>query len=310
MGRGTSFYWRYEKFIRLHESRAGSTVGATGAIYAIRRALFEPIPNDTILDDVLIPLRIVRRGYSVQFEPEARAFQAVSATAHQEFVRKLRTIAGTFQLFARERWLLNPLQNPLWFETVSHKGLRLVLPVLHAALFAASVALADGVLYRCGAGGTAGLLCRRACRSRVPTCAAAADPGHRSLCHVPHALGDRRGICPFHHPPSAGDVGTKHRNRDPDVVVPRAMTRGSYRCTRQLARNHHGRQRRVEIEERGVDQQGICGCRLAGVEHRSVLRVLHRSSVNSHLQHISRRKRHLRLVESCLSHLRRPTLQP
>jgi cellulose synthase/poly-beta-1,6-N-acetylglucosamine synthase-like glycosyltransferase len=147
IGRGTAFYWRYEKFIRWHESRAASTVGATGAIYAIRRVLFEPIPNDTVLDDVLIPLRIVRQGYSVQFEPGARAYDAVSATARQECARKLRTIAGTFQLFARERWLLNPLRNPLWFETMSHKALRLALPALHAMLFASNLAL-DGVLYR------------------------------------------------------------------------------------------------------------------------------------------------------------------
>jgi GT2 family glycosyltransferase len=147
MGRGTSFYWRYEKFIRFHESRAASTVGATGAIYAIRRSLFEPIPTDTILDDVLIPLRIVRKGFFVQFEPKARAFQAVSASAHQECVRKRRTIAGMYQLFSRERWLLSPRQNPLWFETISHKGLRLVLPCLHAMLFATSMALMDGFIY-------------------------------------------------------------------------------------------------------------------------------------------------------------------
>jgi cellulose synthase/poly-beta-1,6-N-acetylglucosamine synthase-like glycosyltransferase len=146
MGRGTAFYWRYEKFIRLQESRAGSTVGATGAIYAIRRALFQPIPVDTILDDVLIPMRIVRQGYSVQFEPKARAFEPVSATALQECTRKQRTIAGTFQLFAREPWLLNPWQNALWFETVSHKALRLTLPALHVTAFAANLALADGLL--------------------------------------------------------------------------------------------------------------------------------------------------------------------
>jgi cellulose synthase/poly-beta-1,6-N-acetylglucosamine synthase-like glycosyltransferase len=146
MGRGTAFYWRYEKFIRLHESRAGSTVGATGAIYAIRRALFEPIPDDTVLDDVLIPMRIVRKGYSVQFEPKARAFEPVSATVQQEGTRKQRTIAGTFQLFAREPWLLNPWQNALWFETVSHKALRLTLPALHVTAFAANLALADGLL--------------------------------------------------------------------------------------------------------------------------------------------------------------------
>src|SRR5438874_2785341 len=64
---GSSFYWRYEKFIRRNESRTNSTVGATGALYAIRRDLFERIPDDTLLDDVLIPMRIVSRGYRVLF---------------------------------------------------------------------------------------------------------------------------------------------------------------------------------------------------------------------------------------------------
>ena len=141
-GRGSAFYWRYEKFIRSTEGRTDSTVGATGAIYAIRRELFEPIPEDTILDDVLIPLRIVRRGYRVLFEPRARAYDSASATAQHEFVRKARTIAGTFQLFSRELWLFNPRRNRLWLETMSHKALRLALPLLHATLFLASAVLA------------------------------------------------------------------------------------------------------------------------------------------------------------------------
>jgi GT2 family glycosyltransferase len=145
--RGAAFYWEYEKFIRRNESLAASTIGATGAIYAIRRSLFEPIPTDTILDDALIPLRIARKGYAVQFEPEARAFQSASADAQQECLRKKRTIAGMFQLFARERWLLDPRQNPLWFETVSHKALRLALPVFHTGVLAASVTLAEEPLY-------------------------------------------------------------------------------------------------------------------------------------------------------------------
>src|SRR4029453_19302666 len=66
-GHGAALYWRYEKAIRSAEGRVDSTIGATGAIYAIRRALFEPIPEDTLLDDVLIPLRVVRRGYRVVF---------------------------------------------------------------------------------------------------------------------------------------------------------------------------------------------------------------------------------------------------
>ena len=139
-GHGAAFYWRYEKMIRCAESRTDSTVGATGAIYAIRRTLFEPIPSDTLLDDVLIPLRIVQQGYRVVFEPEARAFDRTSISAREEFGRKARTIAGTFQLFSRERWLLNPRRNRLWFATVSHKGLRLLLPVLHVSALAANIA--------------------------------------------------------------------------------------------------------------------------------------------------------------------------
>ena len=148
VGRGVGFYWRYEKLIRKSESRVDSTIGATGAVYAIRRALFEPIPADTVLDDVLIPLYITRQGYRVLFEPAARAWDQVAGQARQEFGRKVRTLAGNFQLFGRERWLLNPRANRLWLPTVSHKGLRLVAPVLHVGAFAASLALADAPLYR------------------------------------------------------------------------------------------------------------------------------------------------------------------
>jgi glycosyltransferase involved in cell wall biosynthesis len=154
-GHGAAMYWRYEKFIRLAESRADSTVGATGAIYAIRRALFEPIPDDTLLDDVLIPLRIVRQGYRVVFEPSARAFDGMSMTARQEFTRKARTIAGNFQLFSREPWLFSPFHNRLWFETISHKALRLMIPVLHLALLASNIALADAWPYQWLLGGQA-----------------------------------------------------------------------------------------------------------------------------------------------------------
>jgi cellulose synthase/poly-beta-1,6-N-acetylglucosamine synthase-like glycosyltransferase len=152
VGEGVGFYWRYEKFIRRHESLADSTVGATGAIYAIRRALFSPVAVDTILDDVLIPMTIVRRGYRVLFEATARAYDRPAATAPEEFRRKVRTIAGTFQLFARNRWLLSPRDNRLWLQTVSHKGLRLLSPLLLAALAVSNVLLGDVPLYRLALG--------------------------------------------------------------------------------------------------------------------------------------------------------------
>jgi biofilm PGA synthesis N-glycosyltransferase PgaC len=148
IGEGASFYWRYEKFIRRNESRAHSTVGATGAVYAIRRKLFEPIPDDTLLDDVLIPMRIISRGYRVLFEPGARAYDLAVASPRQEFVRKVRTIAGTFQLFARERWLFNPFRNRVWFATLSHKALRLLTPLLHAVILIANLGLVSLPAYR------------------------------------------------------------------------------------------------------------------------------------------------------------------
>ena len=76
-----------------------------------------------------------------------------STSATQEFARKARTIAGTFQLFSRETWLLNPRRNRLWFATISHKGLRLLLPVLHLAVFVATLTLPDGWLFRVALGG-------------------------------------------------------------------------------------------------------------------------------------------------------------
>jgi cellulose synthase/poly-beta-1,6-N-acetylglucosamine synthase-like glycosyltransferase len=147
-GDGAGFYWRYEKFMRRCESCSDSTFGVTGAIYAIRRALFEPVPADTILDDVLIPLRIVRRGYRVLFDARARAIDRAPATGRQEFVRKARTIAGTFQLFCRESWIMSPGRNRIWFQTVSHKGLRLVAPLLHVVVLACGVGLRDLPPYR------------------------------------------------------------------------------------------------------------------------------------------------------------------
>jgi len=145
---GLGFYWHYEKFIRRLESKVDSTVGATGAIYAIRRDLFEPLPKDTLLDDVLIPMRIVRKGYRVLFDPQAKAYDRLAATAREEFTRKIRTITGNFQLFTRECWLLNPFRNRLWFQSVSHKGLRLLIPLFIGGAFVTNIILADIWLYQ------------------------------------------------------------------------------------------------------------------------------------------------------------------
>jgi cellulose synthase/poly-beta-1,6-N-acetylglucosamine synthase-like glycosyltransferase len=138
---GVGFYWRYEKFIRLRESLVDSTVGATGALYALRRSLFEPIPTDTLLDDVLIPMQVVRQGFRVLFEPSARASESLSPSPEAEFRRKVRTIAGNFQLFFAHPWLLNPRNNRVWFATVSHKLFRLLCPLFLAVALVANLML-------------------------------------------------------------------------------------------------------------------------------------------------------------------------
>lgn len=139
---GVGFYWKYEKLIRSAESRTGSVVGATGAIYAIRRSLFRPLAAETILDDVVIPLRIANAGYRVLFEPRARAFDRLFDEPGREFRRKVRTLAGNFQLVALDPTLLDPRRNRLFWPLVSHKLTRLAVPWCLFSMLAASGALA------------------------------------------------------------------------------------------------------------------------------------------------------------------------
>ena len=138
---GAGLYWRFEKFVRSNECLVDSTMVVTGAFYAMRRNLFAPIAPDAICDDLVIPLNIVRRGYRVVFERDARAYDALPATG-QEFKRKVRTLAGAFQFFARHSWVFNPGQNRLWWQTMSHKALRLLIAPLQLAVLGSNIALA------------------------------------------------------------------------------------------------------------------------------------------------------------------------
>ena len=147
-GAGVDAYWRYEKFLRAAEARFDSCIGCTGAIYAIRRALFTPLPADTVLDDVVIPMRLAVAGHRVIHDPAARAFDPQPLEPAAEKIRKRRTLAGNFQmLFRHSAWLL-PWRNRLWWQLLSHKYLRLAAPVFLLVLLAASAALAAQPFYR------------------------------------------------------------------------------------------------------------------------------------------------------------------
>jgi cellulose synthase/poly-beta-1,6-N-acetylglucosamine synthase-like glycosyltransferase len=129
------------------ESTIGSTLGATGAIYALRRSLYRPLPDHTILDDVLAPMRAVLQGYRVVFNERAIAFDRTAADARAEHRRKVRTSAGNFQILALEPRLLVPVANPVWLQYVSHKLGRLLVPYALLGLFVANLALAGRHLF-------------------------------------------------------------------------------------------------------------------------------------------------------------------
>jgi len=139
---GVGLYWRYEKLLRRLESAVGSTLGATGAIYAVRRALYQPLPAETILDDVLTPMRLVLNGGRVVFSERAFAFDCAAVDAAAEQRRKVRTLAGNVQILGLEPRLLVPFVNPVWAQYASHKIGRLLVPYALLSLFTASLALA------------------------------------------------------------------------------------------------------------------------------------------------------------------------
>ena len=147
-GSGVDSYWRYERFLRAAESRIDSCIGCTGAIYALRRALFTPVPDDTVLDDVVIPMQIAIKGARIIHDPAARAFdpQPLEPTTEQQ--RKQRTIAGNFQmLFRYPAWLL-PWRNRLWWQLLSHKYLRLAAPIFLVTAFVANIVLNTRFFYQ------------------------------------------------------------------------------------------------------------------------------------------------------------------
>ncbi|MEW6997255.1 glycosyltransferase [Colwelliaceae bacterium BS250] len=121
-------YWLYEKWIRRNESAAFSLVGVTGAIYMARKSLIPSLPNDSLLDDMYIPLTIIKNGYNVKFIGHAIAYDKSSPSVKEEFTRKVRTLAGNFQLMHQLPWLMNPFKNPVFFQFISHKVMRLVVP--------------------------------------------------------------------------------------------------------------------------------------------------------------------------------------
>ncbi|HTW79581.1 MAG TPA: glycosyltransferase family 2 protein [Terracidiphilus sp.] len=133
-------YWSYEQWIRTCESAFDSPVGVYGGFYAVRRELAVPQPVGIILDDMFQPLSIIRQGYRSVLDPEAVVYDTWPGQIEREFQRKVRTLAGNFQLFQLAPWTLS-LRNRVLFQLVSHKLLRLIVPYLGILLLVCTVAL-------------------------------------------------------------------------------------------------------------------------------------------------------------------------
>lgn len=149
-------YWKYEKWIRDNEGKVRSLVGVTGAIYMARTKLLPvALPEHTILDDMYVPLNIVKAGYHVKMSNEAFAYDVSSATIKEEFHRKVRTLAGNFQLMKILPWV-NSIRNPLLIQWFSHKIARLMVPYALIGIALSSLLL-EGLFYQLALIGQAGL---------------------------------------------------------------------------------------------------------------------------------------------------------
>jgi len=142
LGIGESIYWNLESEIKKAEGRMGIVIGANGAIYAIRKELYDRIPTDRkVMDDFYVTTRVLARGRKAIYEPQAIGSEETSAEAYGEFFRKVRISQANFNLLGRYFPLLNPLRGLVAYGFFSHKFLRWIAPVLMVALFCSNAAL-------------------------------------------------------------------------------------------------------------------------------------------------------------------------
>ena len=150
LGDSEGLYWRYESRIKIWETKIGSCAGVSAEIFALRRRLFEPPPENIINDDYYIAADLIRRGHRVVYAPEARSFERISASPKDEITRRARIFAGRYQALMLAGRLL-PLNRPLvaW-ELISHQYMRTLLPM---AMLGAVLANLIAVIHPAASGG-------------------------------------------------------------------------------------------------------------------------------------------------------------
>ncbi|HEX8284202.1 MAG TPA: glycosyltransferase family 2 protein [Pyrinomonadaceae bacterium] len=142
VGSGAKSYWGYETFLKTHESRACSLIGASGCLYAVRRSAYVPLYNEAC-SDFIIATKMVEQGLRAVYEPAAVCTEETNRQAAKEFRMRVRVIAQTYTDLWRHRHLLNPLRGGFYsIELLSHKVMRYLVPVFLALTLVSSLALA------------------------------------------------------------------------------------------------------------------------------------------------------------------------
>ena len=146
---GEGLYWKYESTLKRLDSELYSAMGAAGELNAIRTNLYEPMPENALLDDFVMSMRLVDKGYKIAYTSDAYAMEYGSANIHEESKRKRRIAAGGLQSIWWLRQMLNPLRQPtVAFQFISHRVLRWsITPLAMLALIPLNVAL---VLWHAG----------------------------------------------------------------------------------------------------------------------------------------------------------------
>lgn len=145
---GESAYWRYEAYLKRLDSSINTAIGAIGELFAIRRELYQPMEDDLLIEDFVLAMRLVARGWRVVYEPGAIAWEQASPSLRGEWRRRARMAAGGFQAVGRLACMLNPLRGLAALQYISHKVLRWLAPFFMIAAFAANLGLAHLPFYR------------------------------------------------------------------------------------------------------------------------------------------------------------------
>lgn len=133
---GEGLYWKYESILKRMDGELYTVAGAAGELFSIRTALWEPLSDETILDDFVISTRVNLKGYRIAYEPNAYASEFPSSSIAEERKRKIRISAGAFQAISLIAEIFNIFKYPvLFFQFFSHRFLRwtltpLCLPIL------------------------------------------------------------------------------------------------------------------------------------------------------------------------------------